>query len=280
MLWFALSKVNALNPIYAQIARVWYKLRAYIRVFIICVVVFLMVKNKVCRMVVSGFYSFRGITYFCQHRIRIKVSGGLSHDTDSKILLESSPTRKETTPSTPFIQLHAEPSVSSVNKRLFIEDTTNSINAGSGISNFESALLKLPPVNNNSSLVLYGDNHSQTQGKLIHRHNFQSKYSSIKSTEVYRPIPPSASPFRHPHPLQSSDHMMHCNMDRGQLQYTNQQRDSESYISSVRIYIHIFELVLAYFAVLRQSPGTAHDKQREEEVSRRARHREKAVTHQ
>jgi hypothetical protein len=250
MLWFAMSKVRALNPIYAQIARVWYKLRTYIRVLIICLVVFLMVKNKVCRMVVSGFYSFRGITYFCQHRIRIKISGSLANDADLKLAHEPPPMHVEIVPSTPFMTVPVESSVTSVNKRLFIEDMTSAKQSSSVIPTFGNALKEhssnTPSLT--SSLVLYNENRSHTsQGNLTQRHSFQPKYSSTKSSGVHRPIPPTesiSSPFHHPRPLQSSSSSsIHSYMDRGQLQYASQQGDSEAHVMSVRPFLCVFRML-------------------------------------
>lgn len=73
VLWFSLSKIPALYPIYSKMSKLWYGLRIYLRILLIGVGVYYMIKNRVVRTLLSGYFSFKGISYFGRHRIRVRL---------------------------------------------------------------------------------------------------------------------------------------------------------------------------------------------------------------
>lgn len=73
VLWFTLSKIPALHPVYARLSKLWYNLRIYLRVALIGVGIYFMIKNHIIRTLLSGYFSFKGISYFGRHRIRVRL---------------------------------------------------------------------------------------------------------------------------------------------------------------------------------------------------------------
>lgn len=73
ILWYVLSKITALHSIYSKVSKFWYNLRIYIRIILILISIYYMIYNRTIRMLLSGFFSFKGIVFFAHHRVRVKL---------------------------------------------------------------------------------------------------------------------------------------------------------------------------------------------------------------
>lgn len=72
-LWFTLSRIPAFYPVYSGLSKFWYKLRMYLRVALIVVGIYFMIKNRIVRTLLSGYFSFKGLSYFSRQRIRVRL---------------------------------------------------------------------------------------------------------------------------------------------------------------------------------------------------------------